>query len=176
MSKLHFEDEAELLAHKAWQTLRLEPPVDLKRIASRLNIVVEQREFVPQIDGFYLKLPNLPAIVAINSCYAKPLERRRFTLAHEIGHHLLAHRIGSSERLFFLDTSGSRRSSLERACDRFATMLLMPEQLVRKYYFELENNPNQRLAIMASRFGVSVWAIRRRLRELGLPLNRRGRM
>ncbi|MDH7601102.1 MAG: ImmA/IrrE family metallo-endopeptidase [Armatimonadota bacterium] len=176
MSGLHFEDEAERLAYKAWRTLKLEPPADLDRVAEKLGLVVEYREFVPQIDGFYLRLPHTPPIIAVNSSYVKPLERRRFTLAHEIGHHLLARRISNPERLFFLDTERGRRSVLERACDRFAALLLMPEDLVRSYFAELESNRSKRVAVMASRFGVSTWAMRRRLRELGLNLwdKRRG--
>ncbi len=173
MSKLHFESESELLAYKAWRTLALEPPVDLDRVAAKLNLIVEYREFVPQIDGLYLRLPGAPPVIAINSSYLKPLERRRFTLAHEIGHHLLAGRISSTERLFFLDTESRRRTLLERACDRFAAVLLMPEEIVRSYFNELESNPGKRVAIMAGRFGVSRWAMRRRLRELGLVTWRR---
>lgn len=170
MNKLHFECEAELFAYKAWRTLSLEPPVNLDKIASKLNLVIEYREFIPEIDGFYLRLPNCPPVIAINASYVKPQERRRFTLAHEIGHHLLARRISNSERLFFLDTPRNRRTVLERACDRFAALLLMPEELVRRYFQELEANPRNRVAIMASRFGVSTWAMRRRIKELGLTI------
>ncbi|MGC8862331.1 MAG: ImmA/IrrE family metallo-endopeptidase [Armatimonadota bacterium] len=168
MSRLHFEDEAELFAYRAWQTLRLEPPADLLKVASRLRILVEEREFCPEVDGVYLRLPGAPPVIAVNSSYLKPPERRRFTLAHEIGHHLLTRRICRGQRLFFLDTSKTRPTPLERACDRFAALLLMPEDLVRRYYDELAANEGKRVSIMACRFGVSAWAMRRRLRELGL--------
>ncbi|MCX8053932.1 MAG: ImmA/IrrE family metallo-endopeptidase [Armatimonadetes bacterium] len=168
MSRLHFEDEAELYAHKAWKTLQLEPPVDLLKVASRLKIVVEEREFVPEVDGLYLRLPGAPPVIAVNTSYVKPLSRRRFTIAHEIGHHLLARRISPHRRLYFIDTPKTRRTVMERACDRFAALLLMPENLVRQYFRELAANESKRVAVMSSRFGVSAWAIRRRLRKLGL--------
>jgi Zn-dependent peptidase ImmA (M78 family) len=168
LSRLHFEDEAELFAHKAWQTLGLEPPADLVKVASRLGIVIEEREFCPEVDGVYLRLPGGPPVIALNKSYLKPPVRRRFTLAHEIGHHLLTRRIRPDRRLFFLDTSKTRPTALERACDRFAALLLMPEELVRRYFEELAANETKRVSIMASRFGVSGWAMRRRLRELGL--------
>lgn len=175
MARLHFEDEAELFAHKAWQTLKLEPPVDLGVVAARLGIEVHEREFLEAVDGLYLRLPGAPPLIAVNCSYTKPLARRRFTLAHEIGHHLLVRRATPAGRLFFFDTDKTRRTMLERACDRFAALLLMPEDLVRLYHEELSYNSGQRVRIMAERFGVSDWALRRRLRELGLPCRTRRR-
>ena len=170
MRKLHFADEAELFAFKAWRSLKLEPPADLGRVAARLKIEVHEREFVPEIDGFYLRLPGAPPVIAVNNSYVKPLARRRFTLAHEIGHHLLGRAISPNRRYFVFDTATARRSILERACDRFATMLLMPEDLTREFYQELSHNPSNRVAILSARFGVSAPALRRRLRELGLSI------
>ena len=169
MTTLRFGDEAELFAHKAWQTLKLEPPADLEKVAARLKIVIEQREFVGEVDGVYLRLPGAPPVIAINNSYTKSPARRRFTLAHEIGHHLLTRRISPGRRLFFFDTATTRPNMMERACDRFAALLLMPEDLSRRFYEELSSNESKRVAIMANRFGVSAWALRRRLRELGLP-------
>lgn len=170
MASLHFEDEAELFAYKAWETLKLVPPVDLNVVAGRLGIEVCEREFVGEVDGLYLRLPDAPPVIAINSIYTKPPVRKRFTLAHEIGHHLLGHRVAPGTRLFFFDTSKTRRSSVEHACDRFAALLLMPEDWVRRYYDELHFNTEHRVRIMAERFGVSTWAMRRRLRELSLQV------
>ena len=175
MPTLHFDEEAELYAHKAWQTLKLELPVDLNIVAGRLGIEIHREEFVEEIDGLYLRLVDGPAVIALNSSYTKPESRRRFTLAHEIGHHLLGRRVSPGRRLFFLDTAATGRTMMERACNRFAALLLMPEHLVRRHYDELAANPTNRVAIMAERFGVSAWAMRRRIRELGLPVVRRGR-
>lgn len=173
MTRLHFVDEAELYAHKAWETLGLEPPADLGLVASRLGIQVDEREFAEEIDGMYLRLPGAPAIIAINTLYVKPPVRRRFTPAHEIGHHLLSSRLSPARRVFFFDTHRARHTLMERACDRFAALLLMPEELVRRFYAELEHNPANRVRILADRFGVSTWAMRRRLGELGLPTRMR---
>lgn len=159
-----------MYAHKAWQTLHLEPPADLYVVAEKLGIEVCEREFAGEIDGLYLRLPDAPPIVAINNSFVKPPVRRRFTLAHEIGHHLLGRRIQPGSRLFFFDTSQMSRSGLERACDRFAALLLMPERWVRRYYNELAGNPENRVRIMACRFDVSTWAMKRRLTELELQI------
>ncbi|MCX6344022.1 MAG: ImmA/IrrE family metallo-endopeptidase [Armatimonadetes bacterium] len=171
MTKLHFEDEAEMYAHKAWQTLKLEIPVDLAKVASRLGIIIHEKDFVDEIDGLYLRINGAPPIISINSSYKKPLMRRRFTLAHEIGHHLLGRRINPGNRLFFVDAGKTQRTLIERACNRFAAQLLMPEDLVKHHYNELCYNAGQRVAIMAERFGVSGWAMRRRLKEMGLEVS-----
>jgi Zn-dependent peptidase ImmA (M78 family) len=175
VGKLHFEDEAEMFAFRAWETLQLEPPVNLARLTDRLGIVVHEREFVEEIDGVYLRLPGAPPVIAINNSYVKPVTRRRFTLAHEIGHHLLSHRVSEDRRVFIIDDATSSRSVMERACDRFAALLLMPEHLMIRYYSDLTHNPGQRVAVMSARFGVSPPALRRRLRELGLDSRPRRR-
>lgn len=172
MGKLYFCEEAELFAHKAWATLKLEPPADLSKVAERLGIAVHEREFVEQIDGFYLRIPGAPPVVAVNNSYLKPPVRRRFTIAHEIGHHLLARRVSPDRRLFFFDTEKTRRTVVENACDRFAALLLMPDNLMRRFYDELSHNSGQRVRIMAERFGVSTWALRRRLSEMDLPVRK----
>lgn len=168
LARLHFSDDAELFAHKAWETLKLELPVDLGKVAGRLGIEVHEREFVDEVDGLYLRMDGAPPVIAVNSSYTKPPVRRRFTLAHEIGHHLLMTRLSPVGRLFFFDGTKPRRTMMEHACDKFAVLLLMPESLVRQHFEELRHNPQRRVSIMAERFGVSAWAMRRRLRELGL--------
>jgi Zn-dependent peptidase ImmA (M78 family) len=169
--KLYFEEEAELFAYKAWNTLKLEPPVDLNLVAGRLGVDIHRREFSEEIDGFYLRLPRegIPPIIAVNSSYIKPFGRQRFTTAHEIAHHLLSHRLPVDSRLFFVDGLNTGRSIVERACDRFAALLLMPEDITRQWFEQLASNPDNRVAIMSERFGVSIQAMRVRLRELKLP-------
>lgn len=169
MAGVHFIDDAERFAHRAWESLKLEPPVDVSKVAKRLGIELYKEEFVPEVDGLYLLIPGAPPVVAVNCSYLKPPGRQRFTTAHEIAHHLLGRRIKSPARIFFIDSVKTSKTLLERACDRFAALLLMPEDLVRKWFEELSANPENRIAIMSERFGVSPWAMRVRLRELGLP-------
>lgn len=173
--KLHFEDAAEMFAHKAWEKLGLEAPADVMKVADRLGIEIHEREFSEEIDGVYIRLPGAPPVIAVNSCYTKPPTRKRFTIAHEIGHHLLSRGVKADARFCIFDTPNTRRTLIERACDKFAAHLLMPEELVRRFYEELVHNPRQRVAIMAERFEVSAWAMRRRLREIGMPVRERRR-
>lgn len=168
MSRVHFTDEAEMFAHKAWDALALCPPADVDLVAQKLGIDIVRQDFVPEIDGLYLRIPGCPPVIAINTSYVKPLGRQRFTVAHEIGHHLLTRGKITSDRVIFLDGAETSKSTMERACDRFAALLLMPEEIFRVYHKELAGNPEHRVAILADRFGVSVAAVRRRLRDLAL--------
>lgn len=172
MVSVRFEDEAERFAYQAWNALALTPPVDLERVADRLGIRLYREPFVEEIDGIYIRIPGVPPVVAVNSSPFKPLSRQRFTIAHEIGHHLLSGRFVRGARVFFIDGADTSRSMLERACDRFAALLLMPEDMVRLWFGELSANRENRVAIMAERFGVSSAAMRVRLQELGLPYRR----
>jgi Zn-dependent peptidase ImmA (M78 family) len=169
---LHFEDEAQRYAFRAWESLKLEAPVDIGKVADKLGIDLYKEEFVQEIDGLYLLVPGAPPVIAVNSSYLKPPGRQRFTAAHEIGHHLLGQKLKLRPKLFFIDGLKTRKTVVERACDRFAALLLMPEALVRQWFDELSANPENRTAIMSERFGVSTWALRVRLRELGLPYRR----
>ncbi len=172
MASVRFEDDAERFAHQAWKSLGLTPPVDLERVTERLGIRLYREEFVEEIDGLYLQIPGAPPVVAVNSSPFKPVSRQRFTIAHEIGHHLLGGRFVRGSRVFFIDGTNTGKGMLEHACDRFAAMLLMPEDIVRLWFGELSANRENRVAIMAERFGVSASAMRVRLKELGLRYQR----
>jgi Zn-dependent peptidase ImmA (M78 family) len=68
------------------------------------------------------------ARIAVRSS-GQTLERRRFTVAHELGHVLL-HPLGTH----FRDSSKApRKTEVEREADNFAGKLLMPGQAVSSY-------------------------------------------
>lgn len=102
--------------------------------------------------------------------------RRRFTIAHEIGHFRM-HVPGRdgvfadrAEDIIELPRNGASPAMLpplkqrEREADAFARELLMPELLVTEHARATGFN----LPALAERFDVSVPAIRLRLRLLGL--------
>lgn len=98
--------------------------------------------------------------------------RRRFTIAHEIGHWQL-HRDGAYEaharfcRSDEVEATGDRARkarNIEREANQFAAALLMPEELVRSHAEELRRN----VGLLARRFDVSGTAMEVRLDDLGL--------
>lgn len=78
--------------------------------------------------------------VAISEKFS--LEQQRFTLAHEIGHLVLGHKITSGDQIH-RDRPISKSSRLiltdpmERQANKFASQLLMPEKMVRDLFVEI---------------------------------------
>lgn len=98
--------------------------------------------------------------------------RRRFTIAHELGHWHLHRSAGDDAHARFcrsdeIGASGfavQHAQRIEREANRFAAALLMPEQLVRAEAPKLKLN----VALLAERFGVSGPAMQVRLESLNL--------
>ncbi len=99
--------------------------------------------------------------------------RRRFTIAHEIGHWQL--HVATDSRAFFdrpQDISEHEDEPVqlpklrrrEAEANAFARELLMPEQLMREQALDTGCN----LPLLAERFEVSVPAVRLRLRLLSM--------
>src|SRR5258708_34484801 len=106
-----------------------DPAVKLKRILSiwhNVNVVEEDLDG----SGYLLPLGRLGAEIVVNE--KDPEERRRFTIAHELGHWVLGL---ICEKKFgeFKQPPGVPRATLEKWCDAFATSLLMPSPLVSSW-------------------------------------------
>ncbi len=134
-------------------------PVELRAVVSYLNLSLVQhaREpfsseaaLVPLGDGHVIELRGTSGE-----------RRRRFTIAHEIGHFLLHPGRAVTERG---GATNRATASLEREANQFAAELLMPERLVRQAALE-EGADARRLA---DRFDVSDQAMSLRLRRLGI--------
>jgi Zn-dependent peptidase ImmA (M78 family) len=89
-------------------------------------------------------------------------ERPRFSIAHELGHVVIAKETGAGS-LAPAAHRGRKNSELERACDYFAACLLMPRRWVLDHHAQ---TPNAR--VLARTFDVSPTAMIARLHELGL--------
>jgi len=113
--------------------------------------------------------PSL-GVVRVNAaeCSLAPL-RRRFTIAHEIGH-LVLHAPGATGAVFcrVVDPAEPAARPIEREANRFAAELLMPEDLVREAAAHLGTDA----AALADRFQVSGPAMGWRLFNLGLTTAR----
>jgi predicted transcriptional regulator len=134
-------------------------PIDLRDVVSALNLslVHSAREpFSPEAS--LVPCGDTHAIVLRG---AGDERRRRFTIAHEIGHFVLHPERVAPERG---GTVNEAMKIQEREADRFAAELLMPEHLVRKAVQD-EGADVRRLA---ERFEVNEQAMTVRLRRLGL--------
>lgn len=162
------------------------PPVDVDTIAELLGILVSDApkfaiEDINTIGKITLE-KNEPARVWINPMENSYLPRRRFTLAHEIGHFCM-HR--STNQTTFVDTKSTMNRSesywnrSESEANNFAAELLMPADLVRSVgreiinAFKSESNV-EKMPIaqfsekMAIRFKVSNPAMEYRLKNIGI--------
>ena len=119
----------------------------LESMALRLGIsrIVEER--LP-FEGGVFELPDGERIIKLNA--ASPATRKRFTLAHEIGHLLLG-KPG-------LRSSCGRDAALERKCDAIASELLMPTDEAIPFIRSLGKPTPEKLRTIASRFDVSLQA------------------
>lgn len=128
------------------------PPVDVRDLARRMGIVVHEQS--ERSWSGAVESSERHATVWLNAKEGET--RKRFTLAHEIGH-LMLHPLG----LTFRDTSflgGSR----EAEANRFAADLLMPTWML--YPIAIANNGDTRA--LASMFHVSFDAMRIRLESM----------
>jgi IrrE N-terminal-like domain len=145
------------------------PPVDVEELAGSLcRLRVRDADDLCPIAGVSSETPLsgvlLPARWEIWVRRDEPPPRRRFTVAHEIGHHLL-HSDGAAVlcRPVDVEAAAEDARALERQANRFAAELLMPEDLVRA---EADGDGPDPIAL-AARFGVSDIAMGFRLVNLG---------
>lgn len=133
------------VATTAFVRSRRTPGEPLHALAARLGISRIIEEPLP-FDGGLFQLPHGELVVKLKA--KSPPVRKRFTLAHEIGHLLLG------------DMSGRRMAcqsdpALERACDSIAAELLMPAEEAVPFIKGLGSPCPQKLGLIASRFRVS---------------------
>ena len=148
--------QAERLLHSAGVSRE---PVSLRDVVSALNLELVQKTREPfACEAALEPLGDGHAIVLRGGSDER---RRRFTIAHEIGHFVLHPQRLSPER------GGAVNAALraqEREADQFAAELLMPEPLVREAVVEQGGDVER----LAGRFDVSRQAMQTRLRRLGL--------
>jgi Zn-dependent peptidase ImmA (M78 family) len=143
-------------------------------LANQLGIKVFAEELWPYESGFLEYAPTCGSAsnyrIVVNSRH--PVERQRFTVAHEMGHFLLHHEDDdfttrsevshrSDDFFEYLDADDPVQ---EREANGLAAALLMPPNLFRPAFFELLGDARA----LATRFGVSEVAVKGRIRELRL--------
>ena len=94
-------------------------PYDL---AERLGVPV-RLVALPSLEGVYSSTPKPLILVSAE----RPAGRRRFTCAHELGHHSFGHGLRLDE---LLDEGGAAWTPEEHVAQRFAAALLMPKLVV----------------------------------------------
>lgn len=158
----------DVLRHHGLQSVPINPVI----LAQRAGIKVNNAKFSEDnLSGMIAKRGDLE-IILVNS--DDPPRRKRFTIAHELGHHFLHLKSGDGQ---FVDgeadlfrempSDSNEPISEDRAreiqANAFAAALLMPEEHVRAVWAETGS-----IAEMADIFGVSEEAMGYRLTGLGI--------
>lgn len=146
------------------------PPIDVTHIAATHGISVHYEPMEDTVSGM-LVIHGDHCVIAVNQLHHE--HRRRFTIAHELGHYFL-HRTQASvfvDAIYFRDTTSSAgRKRQEIAANAFAAELLMPIDAIREKfgYQPVADIGDEPLREAAHEFGVSAQAITIRLIALGL--------
>ncbi len=149
----------------------VEPPVDVASVAKKLGISLQLADLGSDCSGMLVRA-NGGAVIGVH--YAHPLNRQRFTIAHELGHFELHDGGTYVDRGTTLRLRSSAQNSgsvaEEREANQFAAALLMPATWLRR---ELELHAvdlgdDESLRALCERFGVSSQAMMYRLMNLRL--------
>lgn len=153
------------------------PPVPIEKIAKNLGLDVRLAPDHEGLSGFLITHPDSDTtIIGVNKGHHP--NRRRFTIAHEIGHHVL-----HDNETVHVDKSGSFKIALRSAesssgldaseieANTFAAELLMPEKLLDRDIEEcapsIDLGDDSFIQELAKRYQVSVSAMTFRLANLG---------
>jgi Zn-dependent peptidase ImmA (M78 family)/DNA-binding XRE family transcriptional regulator len=156
--------EAEARAGEIREVMgRPEGPLhDLQRLVEVLGLFAFSLELgSTTIDGGYVRVGEVGIAVVNGSVGAG---RRRFNLAHELGHHILADEYTAEFGI------GMTKAEREALINAFAVHLLLPRLVVRRRWDELagEWQARERLIVLAAEFRVSWTAMISHAATLGL--------
>jgi Zn-dependent peptidase ImmA (M78 family)/transcriptional regulator with XRE-family HTH domain len=142
---------------KAWG-LGNGPIPYMTRLLENNGIIIASIELPNTLDAFSAWRHNRPFILLSDE--SSSCVRRRFNLAHELGHLVLHSTVDDIE---FEDTDLLKK--LEIQAHRFAGAFLFPEKSVLNEYF---SNSMSALIKLKGRWKISISAIAKRFRDLGL--------
>ena len=140
------------------------PQVEMEAILEKLHVPLYRRKFPDALSALIVDAGEERYAIAVNRAHHG--HRRRFSIAHELGHAVLRH-----ERDYYLDYWGDDaweapgyRYFDEREANQFAAALLMDDRALRKDVA----NGIQDVHELAARYQVSEAAMNFRLINLGL--------
>ncbi|MGH3784352.1 MAG: ImmA/IrrE family metallo-endopeptidase [Pseudonocardiaceae bacterium] len=152
-----------------------EPPTPIAQLVTAEGILLVEEPFRDdEVSGVLLREPGHTTII-VNAANADV--RKRFTIAHEIGHYKL-HKgtvyLDGRARVNFRDGLSSMATNREEIeANAFAAALLMPNNWVHTAFESIVrqgtiNSEDELAEILAGRFAVSRQAMQFRLVNLGL--------
>lgn len=143
-------------------------PVPVEALASSQGITVQRVPLDDELSGMSFIKDGLSVIV-VNATHHP--NRQRFTIAHELGHHVLhANYLQNNVHVDKAVLHRNNRSSdgvdqKEIQANAFAAELLMPTAMMRKYK-DVDINDEHQLSALAKQFRVSTSAMAIRILNL----------
>jgi Zn-dependent peptidase ImmA (M78 family) len=147
-------------------------PIKIEHLVEAFGIKLNrQANLHPQIAGQVERMEDGTYEISVNE--KDHYYRRRFTIAHELGHYLLHKRliddgVDDTKAYRSLNIGKFKNTKIgpeqEAEANKAAARLLMPAQLVRRYHKEFGGD----VKALAKKFQVSYEAMGYRLQGLGL--------
>lgn len=130
-------------------------PIQPRKIAEQLEIVIWEREMESRYDGCLMRVGNAWGIL-INSLIQSP-SRKNFTIAHELGHYELDRAQAARHRCASEDLGAFKSHRLkEQRANQFAVELLMPSPIFQADAAELPDVGLSGIDTLATRYGTSL--------------------
>ena len=161
MDPVQYDGNVESIAQAVRAAWRIPkgPILNLVGIIEESGAIIVPFDFEgAKIDGISVSHPGIPPLIFVN--YNNPMDRVRFTLAHEVAH-LIMHRIPPSDNV-----------DIEEQADRFASEFLMPKNDISHALNDLSL---QKLATLKLYWKVSMGALLKRASDLGKVTERYSR-
>lgn len=147
-------EEIVLKIREDWK-IGLDPVHNITQLLEDQRIkVIEIAEQENLFDGMATLIDDKYAVIVVNKNF--PIERKRFTLLHELGH-------------LILDIPDGDEKEEEKYCNQFAAEFLFPKSSVLKEFGNKRNSIAVRELIEAQKkYGISIQAIVYRLVDLNV--------
>ncbi len=140
----------------------LTPPINLESICKNLNIKIKEVDFDDGLSGMLTK----QTIYLSTNIHEN---RKRFTLAHELGHYLIHKKQDNSYKgvRFRSEHIASQEKNEEREANHFASLLLIPTKFINDEIKDLQEISEEFILELAKKYQVSSIAMTIRLEKLG---------
>ena len=142
----------------------LPPPFDVVGFGKELGLEIKESDELPtKISGFIKQVDEGTISICVNKKHH--FNRKRFTVAHELGHYFL-HSDKLKEGMIdgILNREDGANNKIESEANEFGANLLMPEELFK----QLWNKEDCSIGDMALIFLVSESAVITRAKFLGI--------
>jgi Zn-dependent peptidase ImmA (M78 family) len=147
-------------------------PIPIEEIARSRGLKVIPYPLGEDVSGL-LSIENGQGTIGYNQ--EEPKVRRRFTVAHELGHFELHRELSHLfvDKQFIYRSMNSKNTPvnqvMEVEANTFASAILMPTELVRREVDNIQIDLANEVVIkeLAAKFEVSVFAMSIRLKDLG---------